>query len=91
MKAAYIILLCILGAAVFSTNASNNAVGPDDCCFKLYPRRIKKDLIKSYYVTDYRCPKPGVIFVSNAGRHICVDKNLPWVEGIMRSLDEKSF
>ncbi|KAM4537373.1 C-C motif chemokine 36.1 [Odontesthes bonariensis] len=92
MKTTYILLLCILGAALFSTAVCNSSTGPDDCCFKYYPRRIRKDLIKSYYMTDYRCPRAAAIFVTgDKGRHICVDPSLSWVEGVMKSLDEKSF
>ncbi|XP_072232378.1 C-C motif chemokine 3-like [Leuresthes tenuis] len=92
MKTTYILLLCILGAALFSTAVCSNTTGPDDCCFKFYPRRIRKNFIKSYYMTDYRCPKTAVIFVTgDKGRHICVDPSLSWVESIMKSLDEKSF
>ncbi|XP_028998908.1 C-C motif chemokine 3-like [Betta splendens] len=91
MKTGRILLLCILAAALVSTVVCNNVRGPTDCCFSHYPRRIKKDFIQSYYVTDERCTKPGIIFVTKQSRRICVDQNLSWVESIMKHLDEKNF
>ncbi|XP_026006873.1 uncharacterized protein LOC113011561 [Astatotilapia calliptera] len=35
--------------------------GPDNCCFKFYPRRIRPSLVESYYMIDHRCPKPAVM------------------------------
>uniref|UniRef100_A0A3Q2VBZ3 Chemokine interleukin-8-like domain-containing protein n=1 Tax=Haplochromis burtoni TaxID=8153 RepID=A0A3Q2VBZ3_HAPBU len=57
MKTAQFLLLCILGAALLSAVNCNNANGPDNCCFKFYPGRIQANLIKSYQLTDHRCPK----------------------------------
>ncbi|XP_044039701.1 C-C motif chemokine 3-like [Siniperca chuatsi] len=91
MKTSHIFLLCILGAALLYSVICSNEVGPDDCCFKFYPRRVKKNLIHSYYMTDYRCPKTGAILVTQKSRHICADPNLSWVENIMKSVDESSF
>ncbi|XP_072232318.1 eotaxin-like [Leuresthes tenuis] len=61
MKTTYILLLCILGAALFSTAVCNNANEPDNCCFEFYPRKIRKNLINSYYMTDNRCPKTAAM------------------------------
>lgn len=44
-----------------NTFSSSDTSGPDDCCFTLYPRRLNKNLISSYYMTDHRCPKTGVM------------------------------
>ncbi|XP_070849932.1 C-C motif chemokine 3-like 1 [Chaetodon trifascialis] len=62
-----------------------------DCCFKFYPRRMNKNLIKSYFLTAARCPKPAVVLVSLKSRHICADPNLSWVKNIMKSVDARSF
>ncbi|KAF3697544.1 C-C motif chemokine 4 -like protein Macrophage inflammatory protein 1-beta -like protein [Channa argus] len=91
MKTTHILLLCILGAALVSTVVCDNSINPNDCCFKFYPRRMKKDLVKDYYVTDHRCPRTGVILVTQKTRHICADPSLSWVEGIMKMLDEKNL
>ncbi|XP_041840427.1 eotaxin-like [Melanotaenia boesemani] len=88
MRTAHILLLCILGAALL---AAVNC----DCKIILdyfYPRRLNKNLIKSYRITDHRCPKSGVSFVTKkSSRHLCVDPRLSWVENIMRFVDESSF
>uniref|UniRef100_A0A3P8TG64 C-C motif chemokine n=1 Tax=Amphiprion percula TaxID=161767 RepID=A0A3P8TG64_AMPPE len=91
MRTAYILLLCVLGAAMLSTVTCDNSIGPDNCCFTFYPRRIKKDLIVRYYMADNRCAKPGVILVTQKSRNICADPSLSWVEGIMKNIDENSF
>nr|XP_043876377.1 C-C motif chemokine 3-like [Solea senegalensis] len=91
MRSLHILLLCVLGAALLSSVLCNNGLGPNDCCFTLYPRRVKRSLVSTYYMTDFRCPKTGVILVTEKKRSICVDQNLQWVQGIMKDLDEKSF
>uniref|UniRef100_A0A3B4U542 Chemokine interleukin-8-like domain-containing protein n=1 Tax=Seriola dumerili TaxID=41447 RepID=A0A3B4U542_SERDU len=67
------------------------ATGPDNCCFTFYPRPVKRSLIRSYDVTDFHCPKTGVIFVTQKSHRICVDPSLSWVQGIMKTVDENSF
>ncbi|XP_038586773.1 C-C motif chemokine 36.1 [Micropterus salmoides] len=89
MRTSHILLLCILGAALLDSVICNNGTGPDDCCFKFYPRRLNKNLITSYYMTDYRCPKTGTILVTQKSHHICVDPNLSWVKGIIKMVDER--
>ncbi|XP_012716845.1 C-C motif chemokine 36.1 [Fundulus heteroclitus] len=92
MKATSVFLLCILGAALLSTVLCQNGIGPDNCCFKFYPRRVKRDLIRSYNFTDHRCPKAGAIFVTvKNNQNICVDPSLAWVENTMKYLDEKNL
>ncbi|XP_054863764.1 C-C motif chemokine 3-like [Amphiprion ocellaris] len=92
MRTAYILLLCVLGAAMLSTvTCSTSGTEPDNCCFSFYPRRIKKDLVVRYYMTDNRCTKSGVVFVTQKSRKICADPSLSWVEGIMKNIDENSF
>ncbi|XP_020508543.2 C-C motif chemokine 36.1 [Labrus bergylta] len=91
MRSAHILLLCMLGAALFSSVLSSSAIGPDDCCFKFYPRRLNKNKVRSYYMTDERCPKTGVILITQKSVRICVDPNLTWVESILRSVDESGF
>ncbi|KAM9425332.1 C-C motif chemokine 13-like [Pholidichthys leucotaenia] len=89
MRTAYILLLCILGAALLSTVLCQGGNGPDDCCFTFYPRTVSKEYIKSYSMTDQRCPKDGVIFVTKKSQSICVDPSLKWAQRIMKILDEE--
>uniref|UniRef100_A0A3B4GTQ6 C-C motif chemokine 3-like n=1 Tax=Pundamilia nyererei TaxID=303518 RepID=A0A3B4GTQ6_9CICH len=65
--------------------------GPDNCCWKFYPRRIKPSIVESYYMTDHRCPKPAAIFVTKKARSVCMDPCLSWVDSIMKALDESTF
>ncbi|XP_041635738.1 C-C motif chemokine 36.1 [Cheilinus undulatus] len=88
MRSAHILLLCMLGAALLSSVLSSNAITPDNCCFQFYPKRLDKKLVREYSVTDERCPKRGIILVLKKGRRVCVDLSAPWVEGIMRHVDE---
>ncbi|KAM9426543.1 C-C motif chemokine 18-like isoform 1-T1 [Pholidichthys leucotaenia] len=89
MRTAYILLLCILGAALLSTVLCQSGNGLGDCCFIFYPRTVRKEYIKSYSMTDQQCPKNGVIFVTKKSRHICVDPSLKWAQRIMTILDEE--
>ncbi|KAM6959633.1 C-C motif chemokine 36.1 [Tautogolabrus adspersus] len=91
MRSAHVLLLCMLGAALLSSVLCSSAIGPNNCCFKFYPRRMNKNVVRSYFMTDERCPKTGAILVTMKARHICADPNLSWVESIMKSVDEKSF
>uniref|UniRef100_A0A3Q0S602 C-C motif chemokine n=1 Tax=Amphilophus citrinellus TaxID=61819 RepID=A0A3Q0S602_AMPCI len=67
------------------------ANGPDNCCFVFYPRRINKNLIRSYTVSDPRCAKAAVILVTKNSRQICADPSLSWVKNIIKTVDEYSF
>uniref|UniRef100_A0AAX7VI87 Chemokine interleukin-8-like domain-containing protein n=1 Tax=Astatotilapia calliptera TaxID=8154 RepID=A0AAX7VI87_ASTCA len=91
MKTTHILLLCILGAALLSAVNCTTGNGPDNCCFKFYPRRIRANLVESYYMTDHRCPKPAAIFITKKGRSLCMDPSLSWVDSIMKTLDESTF
>ncbi|KAK9524496.1 hypothetical protein VZT92_016887 [Zoarces viviparus] len=91
MRTTRILLLSILGYALIASVICSNGMGPDNCCFTPYPRRLNKRLISSYYMTDHRCPKSAAIMVTKKGRRICMDPTLSWVVGIMKSVDEGTF
>ncbi|XP_039896690.1 uncharacterized protein LOC120739090 [Simochromis diagramma] len=65
--------------------------GPDNCCFKFYRRRIKPSLVESYYMTDHRCPKPAVIFITKPSSSICMDPSVSSTKILMKILDWRSF
>ncbi|KAF7651567.1 hypothetical protein LDENG_00109010 [Lucifuga dentata] len=91
MQAAHV-LLFILGAALFTSVICSNGIGPDDCCFTFYPRKVKKSLIRSYRLTDYRCSRSGVILLTvRHQKRICVDPRLSWVQNITKTLAEAQF
>ncbi|XP_056298474.1 C-C motif chemokine 36.1 [Pseudoliparis swirei] len=91
MRTARLLLLCMLGYALLSSVTCNNGSGPDDCCFRTYPWKLSRKLIRSYYLTDYRCAMPAAILVTKKGRHICVDPKLSWVRNIMKRVDQDAF
>uniref|UniRef100_A0AAQ6ITC5 C-C motif chemokine n=1 Tax=Anabas testudineus TaxID=64144 RepID=A0AAQ6ITC5_ANATE len=91
MKNYHILLLCILGAALVSSVVCQASLGPEMCCYSFYPRRIKRELIKSYNLTDDRCPRTGVIFMTQRSNRICVDPVHDWVQSIMNDLDKKNI
>uniref|UniRef100_A0A3Q1GM95 C-C motif chemokine n=1 Tax=Acanthochromis polyacanthus TaxID=80966 RepID=A0A3Q1GM95_9TELE len=70
---------------------SSDEIGPNSCCFSHYRRKIIKNVIDSYFVTDVRCSKPAVVLITQQSRRICVDPNLNWVKDIMKSIDDSSF
>ncbi|XP_029382575.1 C-C motif chemokine 36.1 [Echeneis naucrates] len=88
---ARILLLCMLGAVLLSLAACKNGISPDECCFAFYPRRMPKTHIKSYYMTDHRCAMTAVILVTEKSRYICADPNIPWVQGIMKTVDMREL
>ncbi|XP_032440163.1 eotaxin-like [Xiphophorus hellerii] len=91
MKAANILLLCMLGAALLSTVLCQHSGGPDDCCFQFYRLPMNKKFVASYSVTDNRCPFRAVILTGKKGRNICADPSQPWVKNVMNFLDRMSF
>ncbi|XP_011486033.1 C-C motif chemokine 13-like [Oryzias latipes] len=88
MRTAAILLLCILGAALFCTVSCNNSNGPDNCCFKFFPGTLSASRVRSFTLTDDRCPKPGVIFSLETKKkiNICVKQNAAWVQEILQML-----
>ncbi|XP_061664574.1 C-C motif chemokine 5-like [Syngnathoides biaculeatus] len=84
MRSVHVFVLCALLSAVFC----NNSVGPEDCCFKHYSRKLSPNLFKSYDVTDNRCPIMGVILLTKKNNRICANPSHSWVNRIMRILDE---
>ncbi|XP_037614660.1 C-C motif chemokine 3-like [Sebastes umbrosus] len=91
MRTSHILLLCILGYTLLATVLCINGIGPDDCCFEHYTRTVDKRLIRSYIVTDRRCPKTAVVLLTKRSRRICVDPNRSWVKSIMGMVDKRTF
>uniref|UniRef100_A0A3P9QDX6 Chemokine interleukin-8-like domain-containing protein n=1 Tax=Poecilia reticulata TaxID=8081 RepID=A0A3P9QDX6_POERE len=82
MKAANILLLCILGAALLSSVLCNSGNTPVDCCFDFFKNTMNKNLFSSYYKTDPRCSLSGIVLITKRGRSICADAKQPWVKTI---------
>ncbi|XP_061769759.1 C-C motif chemokine 4 homolog [Nerophis ophidion] len=91
MRGMTVFALCVLASAVILSARCNNSSGPDHCCFKHYPVKVPQRFIKSYALTDSRCPVIGVILVTKKNLHICANPKDFWVERIMKHLDESTM
>uniref|UniRef100_A0A3B3H316 C-C motif chemokine n=1 Tax=Oryzias latipes TaxID=8090 RepID=A0A3B3H316_ORYLA len=79
--------LMIFNLLFFSKNVfSSGSSGPDNCCFKFFPGTLSASRIRSFILTDDRCPKPGVVFVTRRNLNICVEKNATWVQEVLQTL-----
>nr|QZC92295.1 chemokine (C-C motif) ligand 36 [Sebastes schlegelii] len=69
----------------------SDRLGPDNCCPNHYLRRLDKRLVRSYIMTDRRCPKTAVILLTKRSGRICADPNRSWVKSIMGMVDKRTF
>uniref|UniRef100_A0A4W5P3M6 C-C motif chemokine n=1 Tax=Hucho hucho TaxID=62062 RepID=A0A4W5P3M6_9TELE len=90
-SAQILLLLCILGAALWSAASANNRNVPDECCFQYYQRRIPKQLIVAYEMTRSDCTLKGVILITKKNYPICANPDEPLIDRIMKSIDESKF
>ncbi|XP_041754983.2 C-C motif chemokine 4 homolog [Coregonus clupeaformis] len=90
-SAQILLLLCILGAALWSAALANNGNGPEECCFKYYTRKLPGQLIREYEMTRSDCPKRGVILVTRKSYRLCANPDDPSIENIMKSIDDRKF
>ncbi|RVE60203.1 hypothetical protein OJAV_G00178640 [Oryzias javanicus] len=86
MRTAAILLLCMLGAALFCTISCDSSSSPESCCFKFFPGKLNPGRIRSYILTDDRCPMPGVVLVTKRNMNVCVERNATWVQEILQKL-----
>nr|ACI67979.1 C-C motif chemokine 4 precursor [Salmo salar] len=91
MRSALILLLCVLGAALWSAALANNANVPVECCFKYYPRKIPRHSVREYEMTRPDCSKRAVILVTKKNFRFCANPDDPSIEKIMKSIDESKF
>nr|XP_061810489.1 C-C motif chemokine 36.1 [Nerophis lumbriciformis] len=91
MRSTQVFLLCTLAALMLTSVFCNNSSGPEECCFKHFPRRLHSRIFKTYFVTDNRCPIMSVILVTKKNNSICANPTLGWVKNIMRSLDDSNL
>ncbi|KAL0970455.1 hypothetical protein UPYG_G00242220 [Umbra pygmaea] len=90
-SAQILLLLCILGAVLWSTAKANNANIPEECCFAYYQRRIAIDKIKAYEVTRSDCSKKGVILITQRNYRFCANPEEPFIKKVMKYIDESKF
>ncbi|KAM9407659.1 C-C motif chemokine 3-like [Salvelinus alpinus] len=91
MRSALILLLCVLGAALWSAALANHANVPEECCFTFNTRKIPREFIREYEMTRSDCPKRGVILVTKRSNRFCANPGDPWIEKIMKYIDESQF
>lgn len=59
------------------------------CCFKFSNAVIPLKLVKSYYWSDSKCPKPAIVFETDK-RKICVNPETSWVSKHIAKLDNRT-
>ncbi|KAM9406906.1 C-C motif chemokine 3-like [Salvelinus alpinus] len=91
MRSALILLLCVLGASLWSAALANNGNVPEECCFTYYSRKIPRKSIRDYEMTRSDCSKKGVILVTKKNFRFCANPDEPSIEKIMKSIDESKF
>ncbi|KAM8881045.1 C-C motif chemokine 36.1 [Synchiropus picturatus] len=90
MRTRDIILLCFVTAALLC-GATGISVAPSSCCFDFTSGVVPKHLVIAYRMTDTRCPKSGIILTTVKGKRLCVIEEKPWVQRIIRDLDERNL
>ncbi|XP_066222392.1 C-C motif chemokine 15 [Saccopteryx leptura] len=57
-----------------------------DCCYSYTSRRIPCLFMNDYIETSSGCSKPGAIFITKRGKHICVDPSDVGVQDCMKDI-----
>ncbi|KAK0135170.1 C-C motif chemokine 8 [Merluccius polli] len=78
-------------SATLTCGRHRSAMGPDKCCFSYYERPVKFNKVRSYELTDQRCPKTAVILTTLSNRTICANPRTQWVKNAMEKLDDRNF
>ncbi|XP_014327706.1 C-C motif chemokine 4-like [Xiphophorus maculatus] len=85
MKNSVIMATCLLLLSSLALQSYANSFGPDECCFKFFPKRLQKSAVVNFRYTDALCPMEGVLFTMKAGREVCVDATQQWVKNIIKT------
>nr|XP_055041577.1 C-C motif chemokine 3-like [Misgurnus anguillicaudatus] len=81
MRIHCIFIACLALFALCSLVASTqNAQGPDKCCFSFTNVRIPVKQVVGYHTTHFECHMSGIIFIMKSGNEICADLNERWVQ-----------
>ncbi|XP_043961747.1 C-C motif chemokine 4-like [Gambusia affinis] len=85
MKNSAIMATCLLLLSSLALQSYASSFGPDECCFKFFPKRLQKSAVVDFKFTDALCPMEGVLFTMKAGKEICVDPTQQWVKKIIKT------
>ncbi|XP_054900475.1 monocyte chemotactic protein 1B-like [Poeciliopsis prolifica] len=88
MKNSIIMATCLLLLSSLALQSYANSFGPDECCFKFYPKKLQQSRVVGFRYTDALCPMEGVLFTMKAGKEICVDATQQWVKNIIKSKEK---
>ncbi|KAI1890071.1 hypothetical protein AGOR_G00169440 [Albula goreensis] len=67
------LLILALLCSVELVSSSQSAETGKDCCMRYETKRVPLAKVVSFYRTSSSCAKPAIVFVTEAGRHICLD------------------
>uniref|UniRef100_A0A3B3YAA9 Chemokine interleukin-8-like domain-containing protein n=1 Tax=Poecilia mexicana TaxID=48701 RepID=A0A3B3YAA9_9TELE len=89
MKNSVIMATCLLLLSSLALQTDANSFGPDECCFKFFPKRLQKSAVVNFRYTDSLCPMEVYhyffIFLMKGGKEVCVDATQQWVKKIIKT------
>ncbi|KAG7468486.1 hypothetical protein MATL_G00143250 [Megalops atlanticus] len=86
---ALLILVLLCSLQLVSSAPEATRVG-SECCVKYDNKRIPLAKVVSYYRTSSTCAKPAVVFVTEAGKKVCMDPTASWVNSHASKVDKRS-
>ncbi|XP_029882592.1 fractalkine [Aquila chrysaetos chrysaetos] len=92
MKAVSLRVLFVLKVLCLATLAGGQPKAPLKCSTECsrFTSRIAAKRIRSYRMTESRCTKQAVIFITLKSLEICADPEEEWVKKIIQKLDQKN-
>ncbi|XP_029379258.1 monocyte chemotactic protein 1B [Echeneis naucrates] len=91
MSASRLILtVLVLMVAAITLSEGLRGTGPKKCCFNFIEKPLPKGRVLSYARTSQQCTKSAILLKTLAGRQLCVRPSAPWVNDIIKYLDEKT-
>ncbi|KAJ8783954.1 hypothetical protein J1605_008997 [Eschrichtius robustus] len=89
--AAISLLLLVVITVTLGSKTESYSGGPyhpTECCFKYVIRPVRRQWISGYYETSSQCSKPGIVFITRKGHHICANPSDDWVQDCIKALEE---
>ncbi|XP_049715859.1 C-C motif chemokine 3-like [Elephas maximus indicus] len=88
--AALFILLFNLVLGFQDSSQTNYVYTPSNCCLSYTSRPPPQKVVIAYFKTGGECTKPGVIFFTKKGYHVCANPRSDWVQKYVRDLEQNS-